>query len=92
MNFLVRVAICLMFFVGVAAAEKSIEVLSDVTVNELLKQGYKLVSTDSIGFSTPSGDGYGRDNVGLVYHLIKGDDLIHVLLLSKRFFALNLSV
>ena len=84
MNFLVRVAICLMFFVGVAAAEKSIEVLSDVTVNELLKQGYKLVSTDSIGFSTPSGDGYGRDNVGLVYHLIKGDDLISCLVAQQK--------
>jgi len=73
-----------MLFVGVAAAEKSIEVLPDVTVNELLKQGYKLVSTDSIGFSTPSGDGYGRANVGLVYHLIKGDDLISCLVAEQK--------
>ena len=48
------------------------------TVNSLLKDGYRLLSTDSVG--TP--DTYGDDNrssygyFGIIYHLIRGKELV----------------
>tara|TARA_B110000977_G_C10580127_1_gene300113 strand:- start:232 stop:489 length:258 start_codon:yes stop_codon:yes gene_type:complete len=42
------------------------------TVNQLLKDGYKLIDTDSIGYS--EGDGYGA--VGTFYHLMKKNELV----------------
>jgi hypothetical protein len=42
------------------------------TVNQLLKDGYKLIGTNSVGYS--EGDGYGV--VGTFYHLMKKNELV----------------
>tara|TARA_B100000927_G_scaffold283991_1_gene272360 strand:- start:522 stop:791 length:270 start_codon:yes stop_codon:yes gene_type:complete len=52
----------------------------DTTVNDLLEQGYRLVLTDSVGYSVPSGDGYANSNQGVFYHLIKGKELVTCIL------------
>ena len=42
------------------------------TVNQLIKDGYKLIDTNSV--SSTDEDGYGA--VGILYHLIKSNELV----------------
>ena len=42
------------------------------TVNQLIKEGYKLIDTDSVAWS--DNDGYG--SVGTFYHLMKRNELV----------------
>lgn len=75
MKVLARIALCLTILAGAASAGEVTRFPEGTTVNDLLDQGYRLFSTDSIGYSVPSGDGYGNANQGVFYHLIKGKEL-----------------
>ena len=56
---------------GNAYAERG-SLREGTTVNQLIKDGYKLIDTDSVAWS--DNDGYG--SVGTFYHLMKRNELV----------------
>jgi hypothetical protein len=44
-------------------------------VNDLIKQGYKLIDTDSVAYRSVS-SGYSAGITGTFYHLMKDNDLV----------------
>ncbi len=48
------------------------------TVNSLLKDGYRLFSTDTVATPDTYGGDSGRSygHIGIIYHLIKGKELV----------------
>tara|TARA_Y100001970_G_scaffold251964_1_gene325336 strand:+ start:1246 stop:1515 length:270 start_codon:yes stop_codon:yes gene_type:complete len=68
--------VVIIFFFSASVHAAPVKVLSNnTTVNSLLKQGYSLFSTNTIGYSVQSQDGYGN-KVGIFYNLIKGNEII----------------
>ena len=66
-----------LFLLTVPASAGEVKMLPEgTTVNDLLEQGYRLFSTDTMGYSVPTGDGYGSNKRGVFYHLIKGKELV----------------
>lgn len=57
---------------GTTYAEQIKHLPKETTVNQLIKDGYKLIDTNSVAYST--NDGYGVS--GNFYHLLKKDELV----------------
>ena len=57
---------------GNAYAGEMKEMPEGITVNSLIKDGWKLHSTNGVGFS--GADGYGQ--TGVFYNLIKGREIV----------------
>lgn len=76
MKVLARSLLILLLLTGAASAAKEAIIIIDKSVNDLIKEGYKIVSTNSFGYSTPTGDGFGKERTGVLYHLQKNNDFI----------------
>ena len=65
---------------GTIYAEQLKHLPKETTVNQLIKDGYKLIDTNSVAYSTP--DGYERS--GNLYHLLKKDELVTCVLSQRK--------